>query len=183
MRAMFDAVKAKPARSSSRRLRTALGAITLIVLTATAIGGISASADRTPRAASSTELVGSWMVTVNRGPTIPAFQSLRTYTKGHGVVETANTGATNRSPSHGAWKRVGHREYGTTLVFFRYDPTTAAYLGTVKLREVLELAPDGQSFTGVSVPEFRDPDGHLLPGSNARRNAVAGKRINVEPLP
>jgi len=114
---------------------------------------------------------------------MPALKSLQTYTEGHGVVEIANGGATARSPSHGAWKRVGHRKYGNTFVFFRYDPTTAAYLGTVKLREVLELAPDGQSFTGVSVPEFRDPDGHLLPGSNARRNAVAGKRINVEPLP
>lgn len=69
------------------------------------------------------------------------------------------------------------------MAFFRYDPGTGAYLGTTKLRHEIEVAPDGQSFTGVSVPEFRDPDGNLQPGSNARRDAVAGQRINVEPLP
>jgi hypothetical protein len=53
----------------------------------------------------------------------------------------------------------------------------------VKLRHELEVAPDGQSFTGVSVPEFRDAAGNLLPGSNSRKDQVSGERINVEPLP
>ncbi len=69
------------------------------------------------------------------------------------------------------------------MVFFRYDPATGAYLGTVKLRRVLEFAPDDQSFTGVSVAELRDPAGNLLPGSNTRRDTETAERINVEPIP
>jgi hypothetical protein len=33
------------------------------------------------------------------------------------------------------------------------------------------------------VAEFRDPAGNLLPGSNARRDAVSGTRIDVEAPP
>jgi hypothetical protein len=69
------------------------------------------------------------------------------------------------------------------MVFFRYDPSNGAYIGTTKLRMTLELAPDGQSYRAVSVPEFRDPDGNLQPGSNTRRDAVTAERINVEPIP
>lgn len=98
------------------------------------------------------------------------------------MVETGNSGAA-RSAAHGAWQRVGAHTYAVTMVFFRYDPANGAYLGTVKLRRQIELAPDGQSFTGVSVGELRDPAGNLLPGSNTRRDTEVGQRINVEPLP
>ena len=127
-------------------------------------------------------IVGSWTVTVNR-PGLPTLTSLQTYTKGRAVVETASGGIAARSTSHGAWRRVAAHRYGVTMVFFRYDPASGAYLGTVKLRRVLEFAPDDQSFTGVSVAELRDPAGNLLPGSNARRDAETGVRINVEPIP
>ena len=85
--------------------------------------------------------------------------------------------------TEGAWRRIGQRKYAVTMVFFRYDPASGAYLGTVKLRREIQLAPDGQSFTGVSVAELRDPAGNLLPGSNTRRDAEVGQRINVEPIP
>ena len=69
------------------------------------------------------------------------------------------------------------------MVFFRYDPANGAYLGTVKLRRQIDVAPDGQSFTGVSIGELRDPSGNLLPGSNIRRDTEVGTRTNAEPLP
>lgn len=127
-------------------------------------------------------IVGSWTVTVNR-PGLPALTSLQTYTKGRGVVETANSAIAARSTSHGAWRRIAAHRYGVTMVFFRYDPASGAYLGTVKLRRVLQFARDDQSFTGVSVAELRDPAGNLLPGSNARRDTETGVRIAVEPIP
>lgn len=132
--------------------------------------------------AATAPIVGSWTVTVNR-PGLPTLTSLQTYTKGRGVVETASGGIAARSTSHGAWRRVAAYRYEVTMVFFRYDPTNGAYLGTVKLRRVLEFASDGQSFTGVSVGELRNPAGDLLPGSNARRDTETGTRINVEPIP
>jgi hypothetical protein len=154
-----------------------------MVVATTAVGAISASADRSAGATRSTKLVGSWMVSVDRGPTLPALKSLQTYTGSRNVIEIANGGAAARSPAHGAWQRLGGRSYASTAIFFRYDPATGAYLGTVKLRHTLKLAQDGQSFTGVAVGELRDPAGNLLPGSNVRRDAVSGERINVERIP
>ena len=164
--------------------RPVIGTIAVIVLVVVvAVGAISASAG-TNRANHSGggKLVGTWMVSVDR-PGLPPLKSLQSYSKGNTVVETANGGATVRSPSHGAWKYLGGGEYGSTAVFFRYDPVSGAYLGTLKLRHEFEVAADGQSFTGVAIAEIRDAAGNLLPGSNARRDTVTGERINVEPLP
>ena len=109
-----------------------------------AVGAISASAgnERTGDSASP-KLVGSWMQTVDRGPALPPLKSLVSYSGGGTVVEIANGGATVRSPSHGTWKRIGNRRYGSTAVFFRYDAVSGAFIGTLKLRHELELAQDG----------------------------------------
>lgn len=167
-------------QASTKRPRASLGALGLIVIAATGISAMSASAGGQ---SGENQLVGSWMVAVDRGPALPALRSLQTYTKGHGVVEISNGGATARSPAHGAWQRIAGRTYGTTAVFFRYDPSSGAYLGTVKIRHRLELAQDGRSFAGVAVAELRDPSGALLPGSNMRRDSVTAERIDVEPVP
>jgi hypothetical protein len=156
--------------------------IALVVIASIAAGAMSASADRSGVQGRSGKLVGSWMVAIDR-PGLPPLKSLQTYTKGRGVIENANGGAGARSASHGAWQRIGARKYAVTMVFFRYDPASGAYLGTVKLRRQIEVARDGQSFTGVSVGELRDPAGNLLPGSNTRRDTEVGQRINVEPIP
>lgn len=163
-----------------RRIRAACSTAIVIALAATAIGAISASAGDE---GGENQLVGAWMVDVNRGPSLPALKSVQTYNKGGTGMETANGGARARGAAAIAWERVSGRTYGTTAVFFRYNPATDAYLGTVKLRHRLELSRDGESFTGISVPEFRDPAGNLLPGSNVSRHVVSGTRINVESPP
>ena len=170
-------------KSIFTRSKAVFCAVGLLAVSTAAVGAISASADRSPGATKSTKLVGSWMVSVDRGPTLPALKSLQTYTGSRNVIEIANGGAGARSPAHGAWQRLGGRSYASTAIFFRYDPATGAYLGTVKLRHTLRLSQDGQSFTGVAVGELRDPAGNLLPGSNVRRDAVSGERINVERIP
>ena len=165
--------------------RPFIGTMAVIVLAiVVAVGAVSASAGddhATPGAAP--KLVGSWMVSVNRGPALPPLKSLQTYTEGGGVVEISNGGTTVRSPAHGAWARLPGGTYGSTTVFFRYDPVSGAYLGTVKLRHQFEVAQDGQSFSGIAVAELRDPNGNLLPGSNTRKDVVTGERIDVEPVP
>ena len=130
----------------------------------------------------SDRLVGSWMVSINRGPALPPLKSLQMFTEGGGQVQVQNIGATS-GPARGAWARIDGLKYGVTTVFFRFDPSNGSYAGTIKLRCTLELAPDAQSFTSACVPEFRDPDGNLQPGSNNRRDLGTAERINVEPLP
>lgn len=177
---MFNAVRGTRRTILSWRLRTSLAAIGLIALMTTGVGAMSASAGGGE--GHSNQLVGSWMVTVDRGP-LPALKSLQTFTKGHSVLEISNGGAAARSPAHGAWARTGGRTYASTIVFFRYDPASGAYIGTLKLRRTLQLARDGESFTAVSVSELRDANGTLLPGSNTRRDTETAERINVEPIP
>lgn len=155
----------------------------VLVAIAVSAGAITASAGGTKGEHRGAQIVGAWMVNVNRGPTLPPLKSLQSYTGGHSVIEIANGGATVRSPSHGAWRRIGGRKYGSTGIFFRYDPVSGAFVGTLKLRHELVLAPDGQSFTGVAVGELRDANGNLLPGSNTRKDTVTAERIDVEPLP
>lgn len=180
MNVRFDGRFSRRVRATRVATLPLLGA-GLIVLAVAAVGVVTAPAGG--KAGGANQLVGSWMVSVDRGPTLPALKSLQTYTQGNGVIEIANGGATARSPGHGAWERERGRTYGTTVVFFRYDPASGAYLGTVKIRHVLELGADGDSFTGVAVGELRDPNGNLLPGSNTRRDQVSGERIDVEPVP
>ena len=130
----------------------------------------------------SDRLVGSWMVSVNRGPALPPFKSLQTFTEGGGLVTVQNLAAVNTS-SYGAWARIDGLRYGATFVLFRFDPSNGSYIGTIKFRCTLELAPGAQSFTSLCTPEVRDPDGNLLPGSNNRREVGTAERINVEPPP
>lgn len=182
MKNMLNTVRKRSDTGASRHWRRPLYAIVLIALASIAFGTMSASADRDAASDRGGKLVGAWIVDVDR-PGLPSLKSLQTYNIGHGVVETANGGAGARSAAHGAWQRVGARTYAVTMVFFRYDPATGAYLGTVKLRREIEVARDGQSFTGVSIGELRDPAGNLLPVSNTRRDIEVGRRINVEPLP
>ena len=162
-------------------LTTTLVALMVGALAAAAIGAMSASADGPGPPGRSGKLVGAWQVTVER-PGLPALEELQTYTSSGNVITTANSGAA-RSAAHGAWQRLGGRNYRTTLIFYRYDPANRTYLGTVKIRTEIQVAADGQSFTGVAYGELRDPAGNLLPGSNTRRDTITGHRINVEPLP
>jgi hypothetical protein len=89
--------------------RPVIATIAVIVLAVVlAAGAISASAgnNRATHPGPS-QLVGSWIVSVNRGPALPPLKSLQSYSRGHTVVEIANGGATGRSPAHGAWERIG----------------------------------------------------------------------------
>ncbi len=130
----------------------------------------------------SDRLVGSWTVSINRGPTQSPLKSLQTFTEGGGLVTVQNLDAAT-SASRGAWVRIDGLKYGATFMFFRFDPSNGYYIGTVKFRCTLELAPDAQSFTSLCTIETRDPDGNVLPGSNTRRDVGTAERINVEPLP
>ncbi len=88
---------------------------------ATGSPGVDTTSDR---------LVGSWLVSTNRGPTLPPLKSLQTFTEGGGLVTVQNLGATIASPSRGAWARIDGLKYGATFVFFRYDPGNGSYIGT-----------------------------------------------------
>ena len=92
------------------------------------------------------QLAGTWTVTVNRPPPLPAVSSLQVYTAQGSMIESGNDGA-SRSPQYASWERVRGREYAATGLFFRFDPQSGAFLGRMKINRTIELAQDGQSFT------------------------------------
>ena len=128
---------------------------------------------------------GSWIVTVTRlnpPPNVPpTFESLMTFDSGGGFTETSNTGTTLRGPAHGSWERIEGRSYATTMLFFRFNPQTGAFLGVQKVNRTMRLSHDGQTFEAVSLAAQYDPDGVLTLGG--LRATETGKRIDVEPIP
>jgi hypothetical protein len=154
-----------------------IAAIGLIAVALAATGAISASAANDDSSAN--QLVGSWQLTVNRGPALPLIKGLTTYTPGHSLIGTANVLV--RGPAHGAWEHVSGRVYADTHIFFRFDPTTGTFLGTQKIRETVELAQDGDSYTAVAISDQFDPSGNLT--ASGLRATITATRIKVEPTP
>jgi hypothetical protein len=151
--------------------------IAAIVLTAVAAlattGAISATAADDDSSAN--ELVGSWELTVNRGPQLPPVKGMTTYTRGHSLIGTANVVV--RGPAHGTWEHVSGRLYADTHIFFRFDPT-GMFLGTQKIRETVRLAQDGDSYTAVAISDQFDPNGNLV--ASGLRATITATRIKVE---
>jgi hypothetical protein len=159
--------------------RSVAGVIALIAVAAmVAAGAISASSGDNRGRRAANELVGSWELTVDRGPQLPPVKGLTTYTRGHSVVGTANVLV--RGPSHGTWEHVSGRLYADTHVFFRFDPA-GAYLGTQRINENVRLARDGESYTALAISNLFDPNGNLVAGG--LRATITATRIHVERIP
>ena len=127
---------------------------------------------------------GSWIVSVTRvnppANVPPTFESLMTFDPGGSLTEASNTGTALRGPAHGVWERIDGRSYATTMLFFRFNPQTGAFLGTQKV-STMRLSQDGQTFEAVSLAAQYDPDGVLTLGG--LRATETGERIDVEPIP
>jgi len=140
-----------------------------------ATGAISASPGHDSAA---NQLLGSWQLTVNRGPALPPVKGLTTYTRGHSLIGTANV--TVRGPAHGTWEHLSGRLYADTHIFFRFD-ATGTFQGTQKVKETLRLAPDGDSYTSVAISDQFDQNGNLT--ASGLRATITATRINVERIP
>jgi hypothetical protein len=149
-----------------------VGVVAALVTT----GAISASAANDDSSANA--LVGSWQLTVNRGPQLPPVKGLTTYTRGHSLIGTGNLVV--RGPAHGTWEHVSGRLYADTHIFFRFDPT-GNLLGTQKVRETVRLAQDGDSYTAVAISDLFDPNGNLV--ASGLRATITATRIKVERIP
>jgi hypothetical protein len=159
----------------SRKALTAAIVLTAMAALATT-GAISATAADDDSSAN--ELVGSWELTVNRGPQLPPVKGMTTYTRGHSLIGTANVVV--RGPAHGTWEHVSGRLYADTHIFFRFD-STGTFLGTQKIRETVRLAQDGDSYTAVAISDQFDPNGNLV--ASGLRATITATRIKVERIP
>jgi len=120
-------------------------------------------------------LVGAWIVTVSRpagvGKNLLTFSSDGTFFRS-GDTHPVLSGA------HGAWKRIGDREFDATYIAFRFDENKK-WIGSTKTRIHIIPGPGDNEFTGVAKVSARDLQDNEVGTSEVR---LQGKRIQVEPF-
>ena len=124
---------------------------------------------------SSRGLVGAWIVTASRpagvGKNLLTFSSDGTFFRS-GDTHPVLSGA------HGAWKRIGDREFDATYIAFRFDENRK-WIGSTKTRLHIIPGPGDNEFTGVAKVSTRDLQDIEVGTSEVR---LQGKRIQVEPF-
>jgi hypothetical protein len=98
---------------------------------------------------------------------------------GGAVIETSNTGRTNRGPAYGEWVRTGARQFTTTFYFFRFG-ASEVYVGYTKVVRNVLLNEDLQTFRAVSVQEQYDTQGTLIA---TLRGTEEGRRLPIGEIP
>ena len=157
--------------------KASITVITAIGLIAAALIVVISASGANPDS-SANHLVGTWQLTVNRGPALPPVKGLTTYTSDGTLIGTGNT--VLRGPAHGAWEHVSGRVYADTHYFFRFD-SNGMLLGSQKIRETVELSQDGDSYTATASSDQFDPNGNLT--ASGLPATITATRIKVEPLP
>lgn len=122
-------------------------------------------------------LAGTWLLEV-LGAGQPAGSetlSLTTFQPDGTAIGIIEDG--NRSPAFGLWIRVGDRKFLGTSFLFNFDEKRA--LATViKLRQNIQLSPDGQTSTATSEGVVMDRNGKVLATIPGAR--IKGTRLSLE---
>ena len=120
-------------------------------------------------------LIGAWIVTASRpagvGKNLLTFSSDGTFFRS-GDTHPVLSGA------HGAWKRVGDREFDATYIAFRFDENRK-WIGSTKTRIHIIPGPGDNEFTGMAKVSTRDLQDKEVGTSEVR---IEGKRIQAEPF-
>jgi hypothetical protein len=130
-------------------LRT-VGALGLFGTAASVAGGAQAAPTATP----GFELAGSWLVS----GVPPAPRLLQTFTSDGCTISTDDEHP-HRTPSHGAWMRVGDRQFLTRHMAFRFEPA-GAVSGRIEARIVYTVSPDGLTMQGSGLRYHFDAEGN-----------------------
>jgi hypothetical protein len=137
---------------------------------------------------------GSWVtiVTATDPPGLPPMQSLITFTKGGGVLESRRLyvpppfGPLLETGGHGAWEHVAHHEVLLKFIFLLQAApnhpvlVNGEPLGTDNIFMRVRVDHSGDTFTGVFTSQARDPLGNVV---FTAHGTVQGTRIRPEPLP
>ena len=110
---------------------------TLIAFTGTKAVASAGQAEAAPT------LEGSWEITVMPDGGAP-ITDLATFTRGGGLINSDPD--PNLSTGHGTWVKTGGREF--TVTFIHFLSNQGAALGTVKVRAVIQLDRQTDTFSG-----------------------------------
>ena len=119
-------------------------------------------------------LVGAWIVTASR----PAGVGKNLLPLSDGTFFRSGDTHPVLSGAHGAWKRVGDREFDATYIAFRFDQS-GKWIGSTKTRIHIVAGPGGNEFSGVAKVSTLDLQDKEVGTSETR---LEGNRIQVEPF-
>lgn len=120
-------------------------------------------------------LVGAWIVTASRPAGVG--KNLLTFSSDGTFFRSGDTHPVY-SGGHGAWKRVGDREFDATYIAFLFDEN-GKWIGSNKVRIHIIQGPGDNEFTAETKSSRRDLQDNEISTAQGR---LAGKRIQVEPF-
>jgi len=125
---------------------------------------------------------GTWDLTVVGSP----FRIVRTFKAGGTNIDSSNftpitftPGPLTVSDGHGNWIKTGPNRYAMTLEFIQFDPVLGRLDSIGKVREVIQLGPDPNSYVGDFSTDIFLPDGTKIISLTGGR--VEGKRMSAKP--
>jgi hypothetical protein len=152
----------------------------LLVLVALALGTVAGTAAQAGDASASSSdpsarhhpssptqaLNGTWLTTVQLTDAPPgaptSFNALDTFLPDGGLlVSSSAPNPAQRGLAHGSWSHVGHRNFTSTFVWFRFDAPGQA-IGTQRVHRTMKVSTDGSSFTATDIIEIVAPTGAVL---------------------
>jgi len=120
-------------------------------------------------------LVGAWIVTAHRargeGKNLLTFSSDGTFFRS-GDTHPVYSGG------HGAWKRVGQREFEASYIAFTFDQA-GKWTGSNLVGIRIVQGPGDNEFTATTKAAIRDLQDNVIRTGQGR---LSGKRIQVEPF-
>ncbi len=129
-------------------------------------------------------LTGSWSFTASPTvPVFPPFENLATFSQEGTLVGSqaflvqTPFGTQVFSTTHGAWKRIGNREFDVVFHLLKHD-TLGAFVGRSIVRGTLQLNESGTQLMGALTSQDFNSDGVLVFQFDT---TIAGERIQVEP--
>jgi hypothetical protein len=149
-----------------------------MVLMALLLAAVAAAPGVSAQATADHPAIGAWMIDAT--PEDPTDQpELVIVAPGGFVINAASNGT-----GYGSWAATGERSADATFLVPVFDPEAGIIVGYVTIRTSIEVAEDGESFTGPYTVEFPAamaeafgaPVGELGPSE------VTGQRIAVEPM-
>jgi hypothetical protein len=140
------------------------------------VAGCAASAVSRQDAAVETNrgLVGAWIVTASRPGGVG--KNMLTFSSDGAFFRSGDTHPV-LSGGHGAWRRVGDKEFDATYIAFRFDQS-GKWIGSTETRIHIVAGPDND-FTGVAKVSIRDLQDKEIETSEV---SLEGKRIQVDPF-
>ena len=153
--------------------------VLLSLIIASVLAGCASSGPMVTRQDAAVEanrgLVGAWIVTASRAR--GAGKNLLTFSSDGTFFRSGDTHPVY-SGGHGAWKRVGDKEFDATYIAFRFDQS-GKWIGSNKVRIHIIQGPGDNEFTAATKSSRRDLQDNEISAAEGR---LTGKRIEVDPF-